>query len=194
MSISPAEAIRLYDVSKPTLYKDMKEGTISYEQDDKNRRRLNPAELDRVYKKRRLEEGAQTILKGGYNPATETALNAELVPVALMDKILKEQREQFENQIEMLRIALDQAQKLPQLLENSRKEENDKVEEAWEQNIELLKGQVANEKDLRIKELARSKRLYKENKYLKDSLKAQNEEIERSTHGSIFKFFRKGTS
>jgi chromosome segregation ATPase len=60
MYISPAEALRIYDVSKPTLYKDMSEGNLSFEYDDRKRRRINVAELDRVYKKRPSGDQAQT--------------------------------------------------------------------------------------------------------------------------------------
>ena len=52
MNISPAEAIRRYDVSKPTLYSDMKDGKLSFTIDDRKRRKINIAELERLYKKR----------------------------------------------------------------------------------------------------------------------------------------------
>lgn len=59
MYISPAEALRIYDVSKPTLYKDMTEGNLSFNYDDRKRRRINVAELDRVYRKRQSGDQAQ---------------------------------------------------------------------------------------------------------------------------------------
>src|SRR5688500_9639645 len=57
MFISPAEALRRYAVSKPTLYSDMKDGKLSYTIDDRARRKINVAELDRLYEK--LPEGAK---------------------------------------------------------------------------------------------------------------------------------------
>jgi hypothetical protein len=60
MYISPSEALRIYDVSRPTLYKDMSEGNLSFDYDDRKRRRINVAELDRVYKKRPSGDQAQT--------------------------------------------------------------------------------------------------------------------------------------
>jgi hypothetical protein len=60
MYISPAEAVRLYDISKPTLYKDMMDGKLSYKEDERKKRRINVAELDRVYEKRRSEDQTQT--------------------------------------------------------------------------------------------------------------------------------------
>ena len=56
MHISPTEAVKLYNVSKPTIYKDMEEGKVSFEFDARNKRRLNVAELERVYVKRKVQE------------------------------------------------------------------------------------------------------------------------------------------
>lgn len=52
MFISPAEALRRYAVSKPTLYSDMGDGKLSYSLDDRGKRRINVAELDRLYEKK----------------------------------------------------------------------------------------------------------------------------------------------
>lgn len=53
MFLSPTDASRIYEVSKVALYKDMGDGIISYETDAKGKRRkINVAELDRVYDKR----------------------------------------------------------------------------------------------------------------------------------------------
>ena len=52
MFISPTNAVKMYDVSKPTLYKDMSEGKLSFTKDDRDRRKINVAELDRLYEKR----------------------------------------------------------------------------------------------------------------------------------------------
>jgi hypothetical protein len=45
MFISPTNAVKMYNVSKPTLYKDMSDGTLSFDKDDRGRRKLNVAEL-----------------------------------------------------------------------------------------------------------------------------------------------------
>jgi hypothetical protein len=76
MFISPAEALRLYAVSKPTLYSDMKDGKLSYQVDDRDKRRINVAELDRLYEKR--PEGTKH--PGAVNvqdPVTQTELNGK---------------------------------------------------------------------------------------------------------------------
>ena len=52
MFITPAEALRRYDVSKPTLYSDMAEGKLSFRFDDRKKRKIDVAELDRIYEKR----------------------------------------------------------------------------------------------------------------------------------------------
>jgi len=60
MFVSPTKAIKMYEVSKPTLYKDMKDGKLSYEINDRKKRKINVAELERIYEKRDTEEGAST--------------------------------------------------------------------------------------------------------------------------------------
>ena len=52
MHVSPTKALRLYKVSKPTLYQDMKTGKLSFSKTPKGRRQIDVAELDRVYSKR----------------------------------------------------------------------------------------------------------------------------------------------
>lgn len=191
MAISPAEAVRLYDVSKPTLYNDMDKGTISYELNDKDRRKLSPAELDRVYKKRKAEQGASSQKQDNKTVSTSESSSAEFVPIGLIDKMLRQQKEQFEEQVNILKSALAEAQKIPQLLETSRKEEKTNIAEAWESNIQILREQVGSQKALYQQELKRSKRLFHENKYLKATVKDLRLRLEETQSTSLFGMFSK---
>lgn len=47
--LSVTEALKLVDVSKTTLYSDMDKGVVSFELDAKGRKRIDTAELQRVY-------------------------------------------------------------------------------------------------------------------------------------------------
>ncbi|HDL6800127.1 TPA: hypothetical protein PXL63_004795 [Escherichia coli] len=51
-NVSIREAVKLYQVSRPTLTKSLKNGKISGVQDDKGQWQIDPAELARVYKAR----------------------------------------------------------------------------------------------------------------------------------------------
>ncbi len=51
-NVSIREAVKLYQVSRPTLTKSLKNGKISGVQDDKGKWQIDPAELARVYKAR----------------------------------------------------------------------------------------------------------------------------------------------
>lgn len=188
MALSPTQAARIYDVSKPTLYNDMDDGTISYELTDKGTRRLNPAELDRVYEKRKNPEEKSV---NDTNGAGDTNLQSgEFVSASLLDKMLRQQKEQFEEQIEILKSALAEAQKIPLLIENSRKDDKDNLAEAWEQNIQILKEQVELERELKEKYLVRAKGLNKRKKELEETIKRLESRLEQAnSRSSIFKIF-----
>ena len=51
-NVSIREAVKLYQVSRPTLTKALKNGKISGIQDDKNQWQIDPAELARAYQPR----------------------------------------------------------------------------------------------------------------------------------------------
>lgn len=51
-ALSLREAVKLYDVSRPTLSKALKEGRISGSRDDDGNWHIEPAELNRLYKGR----------------------------------------------------------------------------------------------------------------------------------------------
>lgn len=122
MFFSPTQATANYVVSKPTLYKDMSDGTLSYKIDGKKRRRLNAAELDRLYEPRPTAETGKAS-GNGKDGATTRKLNVsslgeeERIELAVLREqvtILKAERErerqQLNDQITILRDSLEQSQ------------------------------------------------------------------------------------
>lgn len=55
--VSIREAVKLYDVSRPTLSKALKGGTVSGVKDGKGQWQIDPAELARVYQPRKADTG-----------------------------------------------------------------------------------------------------------------------------------------
>lgn len=51
-NVSIREAVKIYQVSRPTLTKALKNGKVSGVQDDKGQWQIDPAELSRVYQAR----------------------------------------------------------------------------------------------------------------------------------------------
>lgn len=49
--LSVSQAVAIYRVSQATLYRDLKSGKVSFERNGKNKRVIDPAELERVYGK-----------------------------------------------------------------------------------------------------------------------------------------------
>lgn len=73
-NVSIREAVKIYQVSRPTLTKALKNGKVSGVQDDKGQWQIDPAELARVYQPR--TDGAA---KGGQDePDNFTNKNTSL--------------------------------------------------------------------------------------------------------------------
>ncbi len=145
MFISPTDAVKMYDVSKPTLYKDMSDGTISFTKDDRDRRKINVAELDRLYAKRQdAPEGLTSTNGNQWDGLTEPNVNNQHLAQqakAIREQIeqsrnreielLEAQIEQFKNQIENLHRHLDETREehrvYVRLLEDKREEQGAKT-------------------------------------------------------------------
>ena len=141
MQISPAKAVRLYKISKPTLYADMKSGKLSFTKSHRGKRQIDTAELSRLYDLREKGQGAGdpenvkngkglTELNGSvetksvkYEALLETKLNnAE----KLLEEV-KAQRDQLIQDKEKIQGQLDKALEIGapigRLLEDQRKEQ-----------------------------------------------------------------------
>lgn len=70
-NVSIREAVKFYQVSRPTLSKSLKNGVISGVKDDKGQWQIDPVELARIYQPRKvdLEHSGQRL------PANLTAMN-----------------------------------------------------------------------------------------------------------------------
>lgn len=73
-NVSIREAVKIYQVSRPTLTKALKNGKVSGVQDDKGQWQIDPAELARVYQPR-----TDSTAKGGQDePDNFTNKNTHL--------------------------------------------------------------------------------------------------------------------
>ena len=159
MLISPTNAVKMYKVSKPTLYADMKKGKVSFTQDNRDRRKLNVAELDRLYEKR--GGGSSLLTSTNVNKPTdltEANVNSQQLKQEILAirqqienakdreiELLEQQIEQFKNQIENLNRHLDETREEHRmslrLLEDKREEQGEKVTD-WEEKFQAMPGSV----------------------------------------------------
>ena len=156
MWLSPTKAVKMYNVSKPTLYADMKDGSLSYKMNDRKKRKINVAELDRLYDKRDSEEGASSSKTVKENSSlTETNVSKRKLEQKLEQahaKIaesqereitaLKNQIENQKEQIELLNKNLNKALDVTALLEDKREGQGAKEVER-DTKLEILENQIS---------------------------------------------------
>lgn len=188
MLVSPTKALKLYKVSKPTIYSDMKSGKLSFTKDDRGKRKINVAELDRLYDQR--EEGTgkgktkngkndnEKTFSNGKGEGSTAALKEEIR--SIREELLKlheQEKSRLEDQIEMLKEQVEEARKdknnYMRLLEDhsksGQKSEEDKKIEILGKTLEKFVNQE-EERQKRIEE-RRKKR---------DELRRLKEEEEQS--------------
>jgi len=73
-NLSLREAVKHYDVSRPTLQKALKNGKVSGVQDGKGQWQVDPAELARVYRPRAADVEKDTGFSTGDLPTANKAL------------------------------------------------------------------------------------------------------------------------
>ena len=156
MWLSPTKAVKMYNVSKPTLYADMKDGSLCYKMNDRKKRKINVAELDRLYDKRDSEEGASSSKTVKENSSlTETNVSKRKLEQKLEQahaKIaesqereitaLKNQIENQKEQIELLNKNLNKALDVTALLEDKREGQGAKEVER-DTKLEILENQIS---------------------------------------------------
>ena len=160
MFISPTDAVKMYDVSKPTLYKDMSDGKLSFTKDDRDRRKINVAELDRLYQKRLdTAEGLTSINGNKKDGLTEPNVNHQHLSQQV--KAIREQIEQSKNrEIELLEDQIEQLKDQNEnlhrhlnetreehriyvrLLEDKREEQGAKTSQ-WDEKLQMMERQVS---------------------------------------------------
>lgn len=143
MFLSPTKAVKLYKVSKPTLYNDMKSGKLSFELDGRNKRKINVAELERLYDQRKeINEDltSKTVKdKQSLTNSNGKDLNIEREIQTIREQIqashkrevelLNNQIEQLQNQVENLNTNLNKALDVTALLEDKREGQGAKESE-----------------------------------------------------------------
>lgn len=191
MNISPAEAIRRYDVSKPTLYSDMKDGKLSFTMDDRKRRKINIAELDRLYEKRAggNDNTSDDNVKNG-SDNTESNVKDTSYEVGRLEKeveYLKREVQNRQQETERWQEAFDKAQstadKITALLEDQRTSKKDDGAGEWQKNLKALEARIANQEATAKEEKERAEKILRQNRALK---KALDEEKNKSFFQKLF--------
>lgn len=203
MFLTPTKAVELFKVSKPTLYNDMKSGKLSFELDGRKKRKINVAELDRLYEKRSdTEEGLTSKIVNKKQNLTNTDVsqtNIEREIKSIREQIesghkrevelLNNQIEQLQSQVESLNKNLNKALDVTALLEDKREGKGTKESEFdvkfknMEQVIEELRTQ---NKHLLEKEDERQKRAEERRKQQREAEAALEEEKNKSFFQKLF--------
>jgi len=186
MNVSPTKAIKMYNVSKPTLYSDMKTGKLSYDMTDRKKRKINVAELDRIYDKRNTEEGStnsesvkeKSVLTETNVSSVKLRLELEEARKNLADsrnremETLKNQIEQQQEQIDLLNRNLNKALDITALLEDKREGQGAK-EAQRDAKLEILERQLEKMERqnqlLQAKEEERKRRLAEQKKQAEEA-------------------------
>jgi hypothetical protein len=99
-NLSLREAVKHYDVSRPTLQKALKNGKVSGVQDGKGQWQVDPAELARVYRPRAADVEKDTGFSTGDLPTANKALpggsNAEVQSLKAALELERARREAAE--------------------------------------------------------------------------------------------------
>ena len=182
MNISPAEASRRYNISKPTLYSDMKDGKLSFTVDDRKRRKINIAELDRLYEKRagnKDNSSKNDVKKDSSN--TESNVKDDTYNVGRLEQEVKYLKQEIQNrqlETEKWQEAFDKAQatadKITTLLEDRShisKQNNNKEE--WKISIKALENRITNQESKTKEEQERAHKILRQNQALKKALKEE---------------------
>jgi hypothetical protein len=178
MNISPAEAIRRYDVSKPTLYSDMKDGKLSFTVDDRKRRKINIAELERLYEQRKGDNdnpSEKSVKKSSAN--TESNVKGTSYEVGQLEKeveYLKREVQNRQQETERWQEAFDKAQstadKITTLLEDHRTSKKDDGAGEWDKSLKALESRIANQEATAKEEKERADKILRQNRALKKAL------------------------
>ena len=147
--ISPAEAVRQFDVSKPTLYSDMNEGKLSFNFDDRKKRKLDIAELQRLYDVRKPAEEQKTfknVKKGSHltetNEATDYEVEILKKEIDFLKKEIEFRREEADKWQNAFEKAQETAQKVTLMLEDKTSEDG---AGEWAKSIKALEARLANQ-------------------------------------------------
>lgn len=185
MNISPAEAIRQFNVSKPTLYSDMKDGKLSYSLDDRKRRKINISELDRIYQKREGDNKGSSNSTVNLTPGnTQSDVNSAALEKEI--EYLKREVQSKEQETEKWQAAFDKAQatadKITALLTDKTQEKDSGAGE-WDKSLKTLENRISNQEKTAKDTAEKEQKIIRQNRALK---KALDEERNKSFFKKLF--------
>lgn len=181
MDVSITDASELADVSRTTIYNDIESGKLSVVKDGK-RRRINIAELERVYGSLKTlgekKTEASISVKREQLTSTRLADQSQLMELAVLRERMSHyeqervrEREQYKETIDNLQSSLEKAQdtqsKMTLLLEHQTK---DRSGPNWEKSIHDLEERISNREKAAKDELTRARKVSQQNKALKQAL------------------------
>lgn len=115
------EAVKIIPVSESTLRRDLKDGKVSYETDQKGRKRFEVAELERAYGQLKPQNGTQPLVDTSTEPHQNLSMNGndtskvvELLEGQVQD--LKERLSQADTEKTQLLALADRLQKQNEVL------------------------------------------------------------------------------
>ena len=192
MQVSPTKALRLYKVSKPTLYQDMKTGKLSFSKTPKGRRQIDVAELDRVYSKR--EEGTND-----NQNQNETLSNVRHPDNSVSEKLYEKQIQLLQDQLQFKDQMIDEwkgafekaqrtADKITALIEYQSESRGDRKEiDVLKETVQTLVNQnqelLAKEEERKRARIARKKL---EQEKLAEKIRLKEEERRRGFFKMLF--------
>jgi len=108
------EAVRLIPVSESKLRRDMKAGVVSFEVDEKGKKRFDPSELRRVYGELALPDENRQV-SGSHHPPSETGHDSQKIITVLENQVADLQK-QLELSNDRETALIDEKSKLLDLL------------------------------------------------------------------------------
>ncbi len=198
MLVSPTKALKMFQVSKPTLYQDMKNAKLSFTKTDKGRRRIDVAELARVYEyKEDWQEENKNEIKKTINSDLANSITADKYHLELVKRennLLQEQIKFKDKMIEEWQDAFNKAQstadKITALIEDKTgtPQKNEKISEL-EKNMAELKNrndELLNYEKQRLLEKTLLRQKLNEEK---EKRRLIEQELEKKSRGILDKFF-----
>jgi len=125
MKLSISQAAKQYEVSRNTIYDNIKDGTISAENDERGRKRIDVSELDRVYPKRQNKtsrnvqlEQTETLKTVSNNSVLQKEIDLLRERLADKDEVIGDLRQRLDEaatqQTRLTALLTDQSQKTTQ--------------------------------------------------------------------------------
>lgn len=203
--VSITEAAKMAGVSRATIYNDIDSGTLSFETGPKEKKMINVAELQRVYKtlkspdetdeskdveKRQERQNSVANGEGGQFAVLQERLKAQEKQNEHLEELLKKEQDerkreretakQFEDYMkEQLSNQGDSIKNFTRLLEDQRGAKSNDDQDELKETVLALKKELDDQKeDTRKKEEARRQALKKRQELEKK--KAEEEEAEKN--------------